>query len=69
MIEKFYTIDNGLDEANCFSTDEVYRRMIELKVPEDTALKLMPYLQAMKPSDYIVIGGENFGRAEVRCWY
>lgn len=69
MIEKFYTIDNGLDEVNCFSTDEVYRRMIELKVPEDTVRKLMPYVRSMESSDYFVVGGENFGRAEVRCWY
>lgn len=68
MIDKFYTIDNGLDEVNCFSSYEVFGRMTVLKVPDYTVQNLMPYVQSMKPNDYIVVGGENFGRLEVRCW-
>lgn len=68
MIDKFYTIDNGLDEVNCFSSSEVYSCMTVAKIQDETARNLMPYVQAMKPNDYIVVGGENFGRVEIRCW-
>lgn len=68
MIEKFYSIDNGIDEVNCFSAYEVYCRMTVAKVPDVTARNIMPYVQAMNPNDYIVVGGESFGRVEIRCW-
>ena len=68
MIDKYYSIDTRIDEVNCLSAYEVYCRMIVAKVPEDTAKNLMPYVQAMKPNDYFVAAGEEFGRVEIRCW-
>lgn len=68
MIDKFYSIDTGIDDVNCFSAYEVYCYLPVAKVPYDTVRNIMPYLQAMKPNDYIVVGGENFGRVEIRCW-
>ena len=68
MINKFYSIDNRLDEVNCFSAYEVYCRLTVSKVPKNIVQNIMPYVHEMKPNDYIVIGGENFGRVEIRCW-
>ena len=68
MIDKFYSIDTGLDEVNCFSVSEVYYRMTVARVPYDTIKNIMPYVQSMKPNDYIVVASEKFGRVEVRCW-
>ena len=68
MINKFYSIDTGIDEVNCFSVSELYYRMAVARVPYDTIKNFMPYVQSMKPNDYFVICGEKFGRVEVRCW-
>ena len=68
MINKFYSIDTGLDEVNCFSAYEVYCRMIVARVPKNKVQNIMQYVHDMQPNDYIVVAGEDFGRVEIRCW-
>lgn len=68
MINKFYSIEIGLDEVNCFSTYEIYARMIVARVPKNKVQNIMQYIQDMQPNDYIVVAGEDFGRVEIRCW-
>lgn len=67
MITKFYSIETGLDEVNCFSTYEVYCRMMVARVPKNKAQIMLSYVNEMVPDDYFVIAGD-FGRVEVRCW-
>ena len=68
MIERFYTIETGLDEVNCFSPYETYWRMVVAGVPKNNAQLILAYVNEMRPNDYISFGGEGFGRVEIRCW-
>lgn len=67
MIDKFYSIDTGLDEVNCFSAYEVYCRMLIARVSKNKAQIMLSYVNEMIPGEYFVIAGD-FGRVEIRCW-
>lgn len=68
MITKFFTIETGLDDVNCFSAYEAYCRMIVAKVPKNKAQIMLAYVNEMQPNDYITFSGKEFTRVEIRCW-
>ena len=68
MIEKIYSIDTGLDEVNCSTVIELLKLMEEAGVPVEVYRNFITYLYEMKPNDYLIFGGEKFGRVGVRCW-
>lgn len=68
MINKFYTIDNGLDEVNCFSIDEIYIRLIAASMPMSKAVSIGELVSTMQPDDFLVFNDFKAGRIEIRCW-
>ena len=68
MINKFYTIDNGLDEVNCFSIDEIYIRLIAARLPMSKAVSIRELVSTMKPDDFLVFNDFKAGRIVIRCW-
>lgn len=68
MIKKFYSIDNGIDEANCFSVDEIYLRLIAACLPMSKAATIRELVSTMQPDDFIVFNDFKAGRIEIRCW-
>ena len=68
MINKFYSINNGLDEANCFSVDEIYIRLIAAKFPMFKAASIRELVSTMQPDDFLVFNDFKAGRIEIRCW-
>lgn len=68
MIKKFYSIDNGIDEVNCFSIDEIFLRLIVDCIPNSKAASIRELVSAMQPDDYIVFNDCKAGRIEIRCW-
>ena len=68
MIDKFYSIDNGFVEANCFSIDEIYIRLILAKLQESKAASIRDLVSTLQPDEFFVFTDSKVGRIEIRCW-
>ena len=68
MIKKYYSIDNGIDEVNCFSIDEVFLRLIVDCIPASKAECIRELASTMHPGDFLVFNDCKAGRIEIRCW-
>lgn len=68
MINKFYSIDNGIDEVNCFSIDEIYFRLILARLQMSKAANIRELVSTMQPDDFLVFNDSKAGRIEIRCW-
>lgn len=68
MITKFYSINNGIDEVNCFSVDEIYMRLIAAKVQKFKAASIREVVSTMQPDDYLIFNDLEAGRIEIHCW-
>lgn len=68
MINKFYSINNGHDEVNCFSVDEIYLRLITAKVQMSKAECIRELVTTMQPDDFLVFNDVKAGRIEIYCW-
>ena len=68
MIEKFYTIQTNRDEANCFSVDEIYLRLIAAWLPMDKARVIRELASTMQPDDFFAFDDSKAGKIEIRCW-
>ena len=68
MNKKFYTIQTGLYENNCFDVDEIYMRLIVNCIPTRKADCIRGLVSEMKPNDCLVFDDFKAGRIEIRCW-
>lgn len=68
MIKKFYSINNGINEGDCFSVDGIYFRLIVNCIPTSKAECIKELVSTMQPDDYIVFNDSKAGRIEIRCW-
>ena len=68
MIKKFYTIQTNINEANCYSVDEIYFRLIVNCIPTHKADCIRGLVSEMQPNDCLVFDDFKVGRIEIRCW-
>lgn len=68
MIDKFYSIDTGFSEVNCFSIDEIYIRLILAKLQKSRAASIRDLVSTLEPDEFLVFTDSKAGRIEIRCW-
>ena len=68
MIKKFYTIQTNVNEANCYSVDGIYFRLIVNCIPTCKAECIRGLVSTMQPNDCLVFDDFKVGRIEIRCW-
>lgn len=68
MIKKFYSINNGIKEGDCFSVDGIYFRLIVNCIPTSKAECIRELVSTMQPGDFLVFNDCKAGRIEIRCW-
>ena len=68
MVNKFYSIDNGLNEVNCLSVDEIYIKLIALRLPTFKAANIRDLVSTMQPNDFLVFNDFKAGCIKIRCW-
>ena len=68
MIKKFYSIQTNVNEANCYSVEEIYFRLIVNCIPMCKAACIRELVSTMQPNDCLVFDDFKAGRIEIRCW-
>lgn len=69
MPKKYYTLSSySFDEVSCFSTDEIYYRLLCEKFSEVKAKAIVNLVETMKPIDYLIFYNDEACRVTIRCW-
>ena len=69
MPKKYYTFSSyRFDEVECFSTDEIYYRLLCENYSEVRAKAIANLVETMSPVDYLVFYNDEATRVTIRCW-
>ena len=69
MPKKYYTFTSyGLDEITCFSSQEIFYRLLREKITEEKAKAISKLVDIMEPMDYLLFDMDDSSRITIRCW-
>lgn len=69
MPKKYYTFSSySFDEVACFSTDEIYYRLLCENYSEVKAKAISNLVETMSPVDYLIFYNDCATRVTIRCW-
>ena len=69
MPKKYYTFSSySFDEVVCFSTDEIYYRLLCENYSEVKAKAIANLVKTMSPTDYLIFDNDDATRVTIRCW-
>lgn len=70
MPKKYYTLSSySNDEITCFSTDEIYLRLLCEKFSEVKSKAIANLVGTMSPLDYLIFyNDDDSSRVTIRCW-
>lgn len=69
MLKKYYTFSAySMDEITCFSTQEIFYRLLCEKVIEKRATAIAKLAETMEPMDYLIFDNDGVTRITIRCW-
>ena len=69
MPKKYYTLIYYSDEEiTCFSTEEIYFRLLCEKLSEEKAKAIISLVKTMEPLDSIIFEGCCTNSVIIRCW-
>ena len=69
MPKKYYTFTAYcIDELTCFSSQEIYYRLLAEKFTEARATAIRYLVDTMEPMDYLIFDNDGVTRVIIRCW-
>ena len=69
MPKKYYTFSYYRnEEITCFSTEEIYYRLLCEKLSEAKAKAIISLVKTMEPLDELIFDGYCANRVNIRCW-
>ena len=69
MVKKYYTFSSyRFDEVACFSTDEIYYRLLCENYSEVKAKAIANLVETMSPVDYLMFDNDGATCITIRCW-
>ena len=69
MPKKYYTFTAySIDELTCFSSQEIYYRLLREKITEAKAKAITKLVDIMEPTDYLIFEIDDSSRVCIRCW-
>ena len=69
MVKKYYTFTAyNLDEITCFSSQEIYYRLLCEEFTEARARAITNLVDTMEPMDYLIFDNDGVTRVIIHCW-